>query len=195
MIGVLLQNTSSRRGRPTPVTASTLPSTNFAALAASDPVCTSLYYRRLLLILERLDPRRVLLRSRSTKKAEQPTIMAGGNVEEKMATSTPSRRRSSLCTMEASFSSPTLPSAKRPGTSSTASLSSTTLKVETQIASLPGANRIPSVTRCLESRSQSREETPTWSFAPTSAGAPSVMRSIVPPRRPPRAGANNNNNN
>ena len=98
-------------------------------------------------------------------------------------------------TMEASFSSPTVPSAKRPGTSSTASLSSTTLKVEIQIASLPGANRIPSVTRCLESRSQSREETPTWSFAPTSAGAPSVMRSIVPPRRPPRAGANNNNNN
>ena len=61
MIGVLLQNTSSRRGFPTPVTASTLPSTNFAALAASDPVYTSLYYRRLLLILGRLDPRRVLL--------------------------------------------------------------------------------------------------------------------------------------
>ena len=61
MIGVLLQNTGSRRGLPTPVTSSTPPSTNFAALAASDPVYTSLYYRRLLLILGRLDPRRVLL--------------------------------------------------------------------------------------------------------------------------------------
>ena len=62
MIGVLLQNTSSRRGRPTPVTASTLPSTNFAALAASDPVYTSLLPKTTLdLELELLDPRRVLL--------------------------------------------------------------------------------------------------------------------------------------